>query len=103
MSKPHVLSMKQYLAAGGDALFSGFACPFNKEVEDFLKNKAVQSNKLNASVSYLVVDSETAVLLGYFTLVLKPFTIHETGWLIDGPNIPGRPFWVMRHRTPLLT
>ncbi len=27
----------------------------------------------------------------------------ETGWLIDGPNIPGRPFWVMRHRTPLLT
>ena len=29
--------------------------------------------------------------------------IHETGWLIDGPNIPGRPFWVMRHRTPLLT
>ena len=78
MSKPHVLSMKQYLAAGGDALFSGFACPFNKEVEDFLKNKAVQSNKLNASVSYLVVDSETAVLLGYFTLVLKPFTIHES-------------------------
>ena len=78
MSKPHVLSMKQYLAAGGDALFSGFACPLNKEVEDFLKNKAVQSNKLNASVSYLVVDSETAVLLGYFTLVLKPFTIHES-------------------------
>ena len=29
--------------------------------------------------------------------------IGETGWLIDGPNIPGRPFWVMRHRTPLLT
>ena len=33
----------------------------------------------------------------------KPFDIPETGWLIDGPNIPGRPFWVMRHRTPLLT
>ena len=33
MSKPHVLSMKQYLAAGGDALFSGFACPLNKEVD----------------------------------------------------------------------
>ena len=29
--------------------------------------------------------------------------IELTGWLIDGPNIPGRPFWVMRHRTPLLT
>ena len=29
--------------------------------------------------------------------------IKLTGWLIDGPNIPGRPFWVMRHRTPLLT
>ena len=29
--------------------------------------------------------------------------IQKTGWLIDGPNIPGRPFWVMRHRTPLLT
>ena len=29
--------------------------------------------------------------------------ILHTGWLSDGPNIPGRPFWVMRHRTPLLT
>ena len=32
-----------------------------------------------------------------------PRYILKTGWLIDGPNIPGRPFWVMRHRTPLLT
>ena len=37
------------------------------------------------------------------TRVYPAFTIIKTGWLIDGPNIPGRPFWVMRHRTPLLT
>ena len=36
-------------------------------------------------------------------LSFNPVFIKETGWLIDGPNIPGRPFWVMRHRTPLLT
>ena len=78
MSEPRVLSMKQYLAAGGDALFSGFACPLNQEVDDFLKIKAVQSNNLKASVSYLVVDPVTAELLGYFTLVLKPFTVHES-------------------------
>lgn len=33
----------------------------------------------------------------------RALDIKKTGWLIDGPNIPGRPFWVMRHRTPLLT
>ena len=36
-------------------------------------------------------------------IIEVPLDKDETGWLIDGPNIPGRPFWVMRHRTPLLT
>ena len=39
----------------------------------------------------------------YYTVYRDDVAIAKTGWLIDGPNIPGRPFWVMRHRTPLLT
>ena len=63
---------------GSEALtlsLDSFACPLNEEVEDFLKNKARQATLLNSSITYLVVDEEHAELLGYFTLVIKPFTV----------------------------
>ena len=66
--------------AGEDRLLqvlSDFVCALNPEVERFLKEKAEQYAKLKASVTYLVVDSSTGVVLGYFTLVLKPFSIHK--------------------------
>lgn len=63
---------------GSEALtlsLDSFACPLNREVEDFLKNKARQATLLNSSITYLIVDEEHAELLGYFTLVIKPFTV----------------------------
>ena len=54
---------------------SGFAVPMNTEVEDFIRNKALQATKLKSSISYLVVDEDLADVLGYFTLLVKPFTI----------------------------
>ena len=35
-------------------------------------------NDLKSSVTYFVVDTTSGIVLGYFTLVLKPFTIHES-------------------------
>lgn len=67
---------------GGDALsghLKSFSCPLNPKVEDFFKNKALRSFDLGASVSYLVIDRETVSLLGYFTLVLKPFKVKDEG------------------------
>ena len=53
-------------------LFYAFANTFesrNKDVENFLKTKAVQSVKLCTSSTYLVSDGK--YLLGYFTLATK--------------------------------
>ena len=49
----------------------------------------------------VVLQEEIRILQGLIAALERK--IEKTGWLIDGPNIPGRPFWVMRHRTPLLT
>ena len=65
-------------AIGAEALnnlISTFSCPLNSEVENFLKNKAVLSAHLSSSQSYLVCDLKTKNLLGYYTLVLKTYTV----------------------------
>lgn len=73
-----VITLRQFEAAGGLSggySFEDFSCPPNPEVQDFLRKKAVQSSRLGASMTYLVYDRVTSRLLGYFTLVLKPFSI----------------------------
>lgn len=47
----------------------------NKDVESFLKTKAVQSSKLSTSATYLVRSNESIDLLDYFTLALKMLSI----------------------------
>ncbi len=70
-------------------------------IERWQKDEVVASLKC-----FRVVNITGARQCGKTTLAeMIPFSSAKrfTGWLIDGPNIPGRPFWVMRHRTPLLT
>ena len=52
-----------------------FDCGINPEVQNFLARKALQAEKLKSAITYLVFGSATSQLLGYFTLVLKPFSI----------------------------
>lgn len=52
-----------------------FDCRINPEVQDFLSRKAMQAGKLKSAITYLVFGSANPQLLGYFTLVLKPFSI----------------------------
>ena len=52
-----------------------FSCPPNSEVEQFLRDKALTSAKLSTSQTYLVVDEATNILLGYYMLVLKSFSV----------------------------
>ena len=60
---------------GLDRLINSFSCPVNAEVESFLKTKALQSARLSASQTYLVCNDRTGLLLGYFTLLLKTYTV----------------------------
>lgn len=76
-----ILTLQQFEAAGGLAdgyAFEDFSCPLNVEIEKFLREKAVQSMHLGSSVTYLVYDKQTSALLGYFTLMLKPFSIAKS-------------------------
>ena len=76
-------SLEDFIALYGEEVcmlkVSSFACPLNKKVEEFLKSKSFQTTRLGASVTYLVTDSETFDLVGYFTLVLKPFKVKDEG------------------------
>lgn len=56
---------------------SRFSCPVNSDVEDYLKNpkRAVNSSRMSSSVSYLVLNSQTSDLLGYFTLMMKAYSV----------------------------
>lgn len=54
-----------------------FDCPLNPEVQNFLSRKALQAEKLKSAIIYLVFGSDTSCLLGYFTLVLKPFSVER--------------------------
>ena len=56
-----------------------FSCPLNKEVESYLKDasRAVQSSRMSSSVTYLAFDSGTNDLLGYFTLMMKAYSVRS--------------------------
>ncbi len=55
---------------------SDFSCPRNPDVEHFLKNNAIEFTKKNQSVTYLVLSNEDGMLVGYFTIALKPITVN---------------------------
>ena len=61
-------------------MISRFACPLNRDVEDYLKNpkRAINSSRMSSSVSYLVLDSQTSDLLGYFTLMMKAYSVESS-------------------------
>lgn len=56
-------------------LLSDFSCPRNPDVEYFLLHNAIEFTKKDQSVTYLVFDSEAALLVGYFSLAIKPLSI----------------------------
>ena len=79
MRKLSVWRIDKFAKKVGEAVLSStlssFAVPLNSEVEDFIRNKALQATKLKSSISYLVIDEDLADVVGYFTLLVKPFTI----------------------------
>ena len=60
---------------------SDFSCPLNKDVENFLKYKAIEFSKQGLSQTHLVMAShkKQAVLVGYFTLANKNISISNKG------------------------
>jgi len=54
-------------------ILSGFSCPINKDVEDFLLHKAILFNRQGLSMTHLIFDQYKSEnrLVAYFTLAQK--------------------------------
>ena len=75
-----VFPLMQYEAAIGEEnlkyFLSGFSCPKNFEVEDFIKNKALQTSRMSSSATYLVCSDRHNEFLGYFTIMAKTYSVN---------------------------
>lgn len=60
-------------------ILSDFSNPKNKDVEDFLKNRAVEFTRKQQSITYLVFSTEMMELAGYFSITMKPVTVKADG------------------------
>ncbi len=78
-----IISLNELLAQLGEErtreILSSFSCPINKDVEDFLKHKAIIFDNQSISRTKLVFTSykQKIVLVGYFTLAYKDFMIPD--------------------------
>ena len=77
-----IVNLREYLDEnkpvyiGEDKLYkllSSFSCPLNPDVENFLRNSAIEFTKKDQSVTYLVFSHEH--LVGYFSLAIKPVSV----------------------------
>ena len=78
-SRYEVISIGDYSRCIGennvDVVLQTFDCGLNFEVQNFLLRKAMQAEKLKSAITYLVFDAQSTDLVGYFTLVLKSFSV----------------------------
>lgn len=74
MNDYSVISILDLLESVGENeitdILSGFSCPKNQEIENFLHRNAVQFTKRKMSITYLVLDEQQR-FTGYFTLTHK--------------------------------
>lgn len=82
-----VFNIREYLSVEDDKelgeeklqeFLSEFSCEKNSDVERFLKQQSIEFTKKNQSVTYLVFSNEDATLVGYFTLAIKPISVHAS-------------------------
>ena len=77
-----IVNLKLMIDAVGEdttkAVLSNFSCPLNKDVEDFLRIKAIDFAKQGFSQTHLVMASyrDKTVIAGYFTLANKYITVY---------------------------
>jgi hypothetical protein len=75
-----------------EKIISDFSCPYNIDVEEFLRFKAVEFSKQRLASTYLVFASykEQPVLVGYFALAQKYFHIDLKKKGVLGSNLRRR-------------
>lgn len=59
-------------------VINSFSCKYNKDVDDYLKEDAVQFSAMSSSVTHFVFDSESGLCVAYFALAHKPIAFNES-------------------------
>lgn len=81
-----ILNIREYLkqGEGGEDLLrqvlSTFSCKRNTDVERFLLSQSIDFTKKNQSVTYVVLAAESGLLIGYFTITIKPISVNGAGF-----------------------
>lgn len=72
--------IEEYGIEATKKLLSGFSCPLNLDIEDFLRIKAIEFEKQSLCRTQLIFASykEKPVLCGYYTIAQKAFNISKT-------------------------
>lgn len=77
------VNLQEFIKNSGESviktLLSNFSCPYNKDVEQFLKYKAVEFARQSIANTHLVFTQykNKPVLIGYFTLTNKFIVIYR--------------------------
>ena len=58
-----------------DDVIAGFSCRYNEEIDDYLRNRAVDFTRKSMTMTHLVFETETGLCVGYFALTHKPLTL----------------------------
>lgn len=61
------------------SILSKFVSEKNSEIEEFIRDKAIDFAKQKLSITYLVIDTDSGVILGYFTLTHKSVILNSDG------------------------
>ena len=56
-----------------------FVSEKNAEIEEFIRDKAIDFAKQKLSITYLVIDTDSGLILGYFTLTHKSVILNSDG------------------------
>lgn len=81
MTGYNLVNLKDLVQAVGEErtkqILSDFSCPMNKDVEYFIRSKAIEFSKQGLAQTQLIFTSykEEPVLIGYFALAVKEIVI----------------------------
>ena len=69
--------LKEFGEKETETVLSEFVCDDNKEVEEFIRKKAIKNENYGMSKTILIFDNDTDDIVGYYTVTTKSFLLHK--------------------------
>ena len=77
----NLATLTEYADVMGEEMLNdvlqSFSCPLNAEVESYIKEKAILSMRKSSTVTYLAFDGASGEVVGYFTLMMKAYSVES--------------------------